>query len=465
VSSISRERLSARLAASPYIARVTSRSPITRRSFVAAASASLALPHIVRAQPVSDVDVLIVGGGAAGLAAARECQRLGKSFILLEARDRIGGRVFTDLSLGQPFDAGARYIHWAERNPWAGVARNLGIAASPDISSPAGFRLYAHGKPVPEADRSLRRQAFAALSRLLDDDPANVPDVSLIEEVAARDTVLAEAAGGLARMALGEEPERVSARDYARLWSGNDLVVPGGYGALVQAYGAGLPVRLSTPVSVIRWDGQAISAETRDGTIRANAAIITVPPPVLATGAIRFIPDLPAETRDALAGLGAGALTKIGMKFDGARFDVPAESDVFEIEDAGATFDFECWTFGRDLVIANFGGDHARRVTADGDAAAIAAALDAFERVVGSSARKSFVGGSVHAWHRDPYSLGCYSHCRPGHADARAKLAEPIANRIFFAGEAVGGEDFGGAMTAGGAFLAGQAAARRAAGF
>jgi monoamine oxidase len=265
-------------------------------------------------------------------------------------------------------------------------------------------------------------------------------------------------------MALGEEPERVSARDYARLWSGADLVVPEGYGTLLRAYAAGLPVRLSTPVVAIRWDRQGISAETREGTIPATAAIVTVPAPVLASGAIRFIPDLPAGTRDALDGLGAGALTKVGLKFEGARFDIPADSDIFEMENAGETFDFECWTFGRDLVIANFGGDHARHVTADGDAAAIAAALDAFAHVVGAGARKSFVAGSVHAWHRDPYSLGCYSHCLPGHADARGKLAEPIANRIFFAGEATGGEDFGGAMTAGGAFLAGQAAARRAAG-
>jgi monoamine oxidase len=185
---------------------------------------------------------------------------------------------------------------------------------------------------------------------------------------------------------------------------------------------------------------------------------------VLASGAIRFTPELPAGTRDALAGLGAGALTKIGLKFDGTRFDVAPDSDIFEIEGPGDTFDFECFTFGRDIVVANFGGDHARRVTADGDAAAIATTLDAFVRVVGSSARKSFAGGSVHAWHRDPLSLGCYSHCLPGHAAARGKLAEPVANRIFFAGEATGGENFGAAMTAGGAFLAGQAAARRATG-
>ena len=93
------------------MARVTSRSTeFTRRSFLAGGSAALVLPHIVRAQPASDADVLIIGAGAAGLAAARECQRLRKTFVLIEARDRIGGRVFTDTSLGQPFDAGARYI-------------------------------------------------------------------------------------------------------------------------------------------------------------------------------------------------------------------------------------------------------------------------------------------------------------------------------------------------------------------
>jgi monoamine oxidase len=455
------------MAASPYIARVTSSSSssssiFARRSLLIGAGASLAAPHVVRAQAVGDADVLIVGAGAAGLAAARECQRLGRSFVILEARDRIGGRVFTDTSLGQPFDAGARYIHWAERNPWADVARDLRVPTSPDTTSPAGFRFFANGKPVPETDRGLRRQAFAALSRLLDEDSSNVADVSLAEEVAARGD-LAEAAGALARMALGEEPQRVSARDYARLWSGADLIVPGGYGTLVQAYGAGLPVRLSTSVETIRWDGRGIAAETRAGALRAGSAIVTVPPTVLAAGAIRFVPDLPADTRDALAGLGAGALTKVALKFNGPRFDVPPDSDIFEAEDPGETYDFECWTFGRDLVIANFGGDHARRITADGEAAAIAATLEAFVRVVGGGARKSFVAGSVHAWHRDPWSLGCYSHCLPGHADARMKLARPVANRIFFAGEATGGDDFGGAMTAGGAFLAGQAAARRVA--
>ena len=161
---------------------MTSRHPISRRGLLAGAGASLALPYVARGQSANDADILIVGAGAAGLAAARECQRLGKSFILVEARDRTGGRVFTDTTLGESFDAGARYIHWAERNPWADVAREIGVATSPDISAPGGFRFYANGKPVSEADRSVRRQAFAALSRLLDDDPSGVPDISLADQ-------------------------------------------------------------------------------------------------------------------------------------------------------------------------------------------------------------------------------------------------------------------------------------------
>ena len=305
-----------------------------------------------------------------------------------------------------------------------------------------------NGQPLPDAERARRRVSDVDLHAL------GRGDKSLRRgKRSGRAEAVADAAAGITRMALGEEPERVSIQDYDQLWAGDDYVVPGGYGTLVATYGAGLPVRLSTAVNAIRWDGQRIAAETNGGTIGAQAAIITVPPTVLAAGAIRFIPDLPADMRDALAGLGAGALTKVGLKFDGARFDLPENSDVFEIEDGGATYDFECWTFDRNLVVANFGGDHARRITADGDAATIAATLDAFVRVVGADTRKSFAAGSAHAWHRDSFSLGCYSHCMPGHADARSQARR--AHRRTASSlppKRPAGAHFGAAMTAGGGF-------------
>ena len=129
-------------------------------------------------------------------------------------------------------------------------------------------------------------------------------------------------------------------------------------------------------------------------------------------------------------------------------------------DDEKSTFDFECWPFNRNLVVTYIGGDHARGIAALGEAGALALALERFALVAGNDVRKAFVAGHLSAWTQDEWSRGSYSHATPGHADARAKLAAPVAGRLFFAGEATGGEDFGGAMTAGGAWLAGRDAAR-----
>ena len=115
-------------------------SSLTRRSIVAA-GATLALPRALRAQASFDTDVVIVGAGPAGLGAARACARDGKRFVMLEARDRIGGRVFTDMSLGAPYDGGAFYIHWAERNPWRPIANDLGVSVREERSIPSGVWL------------------------------------------------------------------------------------------------------------------------------------------------------------------------------------------------------------------------------------------------------------------------------------------------------------------------------------
>lgn len=212
-------------------------------------------------------------------------------------------------------------------------------------------------------------------------------------------------------------------------------------------------------VAAIDWSGQGVTATTGAGTIRARAAIVTVSAGVLKSGGIRFTPELPAATRDALDGLEMGALSKVGLSFDFSKFDLPA-GDIFTRESGGGAFNFDCKPFGRDVVVAVFGGDFARNV-ARSDEDAINAALDAFVRCAGSSARAAFKGGKAHAWFRDPHALGCYSHCLPGRADAREKFSAPVGERIFLAGEATG--MIGGAMTAGGAALAGQAAAGAAA--
>ena len=403
-----------------------------------------------------DYNVAIVGAGAAGIAAGRELARQGKRFVVLEARDRVGGRVFTDTSLGERFDAGAIYLHWAEKNPWRTLALQLGVEVIDSDRLPGSFRLFQDGESIQRASR----RGFAIVSERFDPDLAPVPDIAMSARVATDGDDALRAVSNLARMALGEEAERVSALDYARLWSGDDYVAPDGFGSLVTRAAGGLPVRLSTRVQAIDWSGQGVTIETDRGTLRAGAVIVTVPVGVLRAERIRFTPRLPDDTLRGLDGLGMGALTKIALRFNGERFGIAPGTDLWDMAGPRATFDFECWPFDRNLVIAMFGGDHAREIVRMGEAAAVDLALTRFARIVGDRARGAFLGGRLAGWSEDPFALGSYSYALPGRADARAWLAAPVGGRIFFAGEATGGENFGGAMTAGGAYLAGQAAAR-----
>lgn len=435
------------------------RALLTRRRILQSGAAFVAAsPFVARAQS-TDVDVAVIGAGAAGIAAGRMLRALGRSYRVLEARQRVGGRVFTDDLQGEKFEAGALYIHWAERNPWRRLARELGVKLVDSDSVPGSFRLYQDGESVQRTSR----RGYAITSERFDPDSGPVPDIAMTERVAPDGEDALRAVSNLARMALGEEPERVSALDYARLWAGEDDLVPDGYGGLVTRAAQGLDLSLGVVAQSIDWSGPGVRIETDRGTLRAGAVIVTVPVGVLKAERIRFTPRLPDATLSGLDGLSMGALTKIALRFNGARFNVPQGTDLWDIAGPRATFDFECWPFDRNLVVAVFGGDHAREITRMGEQAAVELALSRFARIVGGDARRAFLGGRLAGWAEDPFALGSYSHALPGRADARAKLAAPVGGRIFFAGEATGGDGFGGAMTAGGAYLAGETAARAAA--
>jgi monoamine oxidase len=427
---------------------------LSRRKILGAA---IALPFVARAQSF-DTDIVIVGAGAAGLGAAQACRATQKRHIILEAQNRIGGRVLTDRSLGEPYDAGAFYIHWAERNPWTRIAADLNIEVMDDGLLPRGSWLrFEKGQRAPS---TTRLRYFGEISRRFDADQAQVPDVSFTDHVADNLDLL-PGVRAMARMSLGEEPEQISARDYAGLWSGDDYVVPQGYGTLLERFATDMPVHLSTPVRMIRWDGAGVEVTSDAGMIRARAAIITVPVNVLAKGVITFLPHLPARIEEGLHGLGMGALSKIALRFSGSRFGLSQGTHLFDDWGDGAGLAFEFWPFDRDLVVATLGGDFARGFLARSEREVIVSVVERLGLLLGDEIARHFVAGRVHAWANDPWALGCYSHARPGQVAARAKLAEPVADRLYFAGEATAMQagSFGPAMTVGGATLAGQAAA------
>ena len=423
---------------------------ISRRGFLAGA-ATFGIAG--RAFAAAEVDVAIVGAGAAGLAAAKELRKAGRSFVVLEARARIGGRAYTDDTLGIPFDAGAQYIHWAERNPWKKIADELKVPLEEDASGGIPV-VFANGIRMPDDERARRRSAFSRIWQALEGGVS--ADRSFADAVKGASPEIVGAAGGITQFALGEDPQRVSIADYDQLWAGDDYVIPGGYGALVARWGADVPVRLSTPVSAIRWNGRGVVLETAAGSLTAGAAIVTAPIGVLKAGGIRFAPELPAPLQEALDGLGMGAYTKLALKIDRARVEPLEATDYIELVD-GSAVSFEFWPFGRDLCLVMLGGDHARKLCEAGERAAIDFATARLVGMVGGHIRQAIAGGRLAAWWTDPFARGSYSVARPGRVAARQALRQPIGGKVFLAGEASAG---GGAMTVGGATLEGQRVAR-----
>ncbi len=422
---------------------------IDRRSLLAAGVAAT-LPRIARA---ATGPVAVVGAGAAGLAAADILRRAGHPFVILEARDRIGGRAHTDRTLGAdcPFDAGAQYIHWAERNPWAKIARGAGSR----FNDRDGWArtLVIDGRPATEAERASRRAGFSGLDALL---APKGQDESLAAEAAPGGIAAVSATAGLSRLSLGEDPDRVSAADYDRLWSGSDLWVDG-YGDLVARHFAHLPVRLSCAVTSIDWSGNGVRLGTEKGVVDASAAIVTLPVGVLKSGRPALTPALPEAMRSALDGLSMGAYTKIALRLDRTRIDPEAFGDAVSVATGGLTIYFEMGPFGHPVAVANLGGDLARELCRAGEDAAVALATERLAAILGTKAAGAVTGGRLAGWWTDPHALGSYSIVAPGHAEARDALQRPVGERLFFAGEALAG---GGAMTVGGATLDGERAAR-----
>lgn len=406
---------------------------------------------------LSSVDVVVIGAGAAGIAAAHRLREGGRSVVLIEARNRPGGRAFTDVVAGCRYDAGAAYVHFAQRNPWTTLAPALGLELGPPRTW-GGSAPYRHGRMLgPDDARRFSEGRDRFFSLYARQDPPG-PDQSLADLVGDQDPWLRATADRFGRQAIGEEPERISLADLLSQWEGGDLRVPAGYGTLVARAARDLPIAYGTAATRVRWSGKGVVAETTAGEIPARHAVVTVPLGVLKEERLAFEPALPRETAAALDGLVMGALSKTVLAFRGDRFGLEGRSDAFDL-DLG--INFELWPFGQDIVIATFGGDGARDLLAQGEAATVAAILDCFVGIAGSKARKAFVASRVADWVHDPWSRGAYSVALPGHALARDVLSRPVAGRLYFAGEATSGgaATVGGAMTVGGATIAGQAAA------
>jgi monoamine oxidase len=392
--------------------------------------------------------VIVVGAGAAGIGAARRLREAGVAFQLLEARDRLGGRACSDTSFPAAFDLGCSWLWGQETNPLVVEARALGFELKPDDGA---TRVYFGDRSADEREQESYRQARGAIFAAVEDDAADraVADVIHLDGPYAR---LLE--NSLGPWMMGEEIARVSTGESQGLEDrGVDYLVPAGLGTLVAHVGEGLSPVFDCPARHIDWSGAGVVADTPRGQIRAAAAIVTVPVGVLASGGLRLTPDLPDRQQDALAALPMGLLNKVALAFERNVFGLPENSRVVQAAAAAQTPMWIVRVHGQPMSMGLIGGDVARTLEQEGEAAAVAYALGTLKDLFGSQVEGAFQRGRATAWGQDPYALGSYSVARPGGYRWRGVLGEVFDHRLFLAGEAAA--PAGDAALVGGAFSSG----------
>lgn len=436
---------------------------ITRRNF-AQFAAALPFARVAGAATATDPDVVIVGAGAAGIAAAQTLIAGGRRVQLIEASARIGGRCFTDTAtFGMPFDRGAAWVKGGDSNPLTGFARlyqfQLGDRDTRELT-------FARGTPRPLASNTAYERALVAVSDAIataaeeQDDmaAANATPILLDDDIRAWAATASAAVGPLD---MGVDLTMLSTKD----WFQRDedearRMVRQGLGTLVARIGLGLPVAVNTVARRLVASGTGVAVETDRGTILTRAAILTPSIGALTSGAITFDPVPDASMITALAGLQMGLVTKVALHFaaDSPALAFPSDSMLIPQSSDARGHVFHVRPFGAPLVVLHIGGSLAWDLHMERDRVVIDFARDRLRALLGTGGDKGLRNATVTDWGRNPFSLGAFAAALPGQWKARAALEQPIGERIFFAGEAQGGKAV---QTVHGAYASGQRAARR----
>lgn len=399
-------------------------------------------------------DTVIVGAGAAGIAAARQLLAAGRHILVLEARHRVGGRAVTDQRLGAPADLGAAWLHFADENAWTGIAEREGftiVRRKPGWGPDAAIGAHQPDAAEKAGVAAAYRQYFAAVGAAVAAG-RDVPVANVLPQDAFRprfDAVMT--------WAVGAESRDVSTLDLHRYAESRaDWAVEEGLGRVVAAAAEGLPVQFGVQVTAINWSCPTVTIDSDAGRIEAASVIVTVPTSVLAHGAIRFDPPLPAAHQQAIEALPLGVCNKAFFRLEDAAFAASLPPHFMGSATTSRTCSWQVRAGTPSLLVAYFGGDLSRELEQQG-------ALEDFARgeftaIFGNDAAMHLGASLATAWASDPYSLGSYSAARPGFAHCREALAAPVSAQLHFAGEACSVSHYG---TLHGAWLSGNAAAAR----
>jgi monoamine oxidase len=405
----------------------------------------------------SSVDVAIIGAGAAGLSAAHALQNSGLSAIVLEARDRVGGRARTiEPAPGIVFDLGCGWLHSADQNRFVAIADQLNFEIDKTLP-PWRDRAVGNVFPLAERDDFIRSlDAFFERAEQAAKSGRDAPaDICL--EPGNRWNPMIDAVSSYIN---GCELAQVSILDLDAYEDTEiNWRVRRGYGALMTAYGASCPLALNCEVTLIDHSGKRVRIETSLGTLSADKVIVTVPTNLIANEAIRFHPAL-REKVDAAIGLPLGLADKVMLALDEPEA-LPKDGNLRGATMRTAMGSYHLRPFGQACIEGYFGGSFAQELEDVGPGALAAQSIDEIAALLGNDYRRKLKPLAESRWSHDPFARGSYSHALPGHAGKRAVLAAPVDGRLFFAGEATSPNFF---STAHGAGDSGERAAREALG-
>lgn len=427
---------------------------------------------------------IVIGAGIAGLAAARTLHDAGQNVLLLEARERIGGRTHTDYRLGVAHEHGAAWIHGPWANPLTELAEALGIATQPtDFVNRSGGAVMAFdgdANPVDPVDYAAGLQYAQGsydyfFTSLLHQRPG--PEVRSLAQLYALG--LPRPAAPVSRAweqgfyyanvvraqysdaaDLDQIDWQLSQR-YVKLPGGDRLLTGGGYGRIVEWLAQGLTIQTGAVVHAIRYSGEGVTVESSQGVFACQRLILTVPVGVLKAGSIEFDPPLPAQKATAIQRMGFGNYEKLALRFPHTFW--PTEPQRFNYLPDRDPQLFTSWInlahyTGEPVIVAHHAGSRAIHINAWDDERLIREALAVLARLFRAQIPTPVDYTRTH-WQADPFSRGSYSFAQVGAQPGdRAALGQPVAGRLFFAGEAVHPRYFG---TVHGAYETGILAARQ----
>ncbi|MGJ5175079.1 flavin monoamine oxidase family protein [Bradyrhizobium oligotrophicum] len=410
----------------------------TRRSFVAASAALAVAPLLGRGANAAvprEADIVVIGAGAAGIAAARRIAAANRKVLLLEASSQTGGRCITDSStFGVPFDRGARWLFNADSNPVGRLARGVGLDV---LAAPVGQKIRVGRRNARPGETEQFLAGLVRANRAIDEASRGKLDTSC---ATALPKDLGDWTGTTAFVlgagATGKDLPDLSAMDKARAQDRSaPLACRQGLGTLLAKIGEPLPIALSTPATRVVWSNRDVAVETPSGRIAARAVIVTVSTNVLTSGAIKFAPELPKRQLDAASKLGLGSTDRIALMLAGNPLGLSRDEVIIEQSSSNRTGLLLANIGGSSLCTVDVAGTFGRELSAQGEAAMVAFAKEWLGKLFGGEAAAAVKSSAATRWNQVPGVLGAMSAATPGSQGARKILGEPLGP-LFLAGEA-----------------------------